>query len=344
MRKAFLRTLLVLLCLIVVVLIGLFVNHALYQFKYSRTDTRAEQLGEEEILQVKSVYEYLLRDGNTIMPGFDGKNIDLILFNDAYEFLICSDSNLTGWSLIGFNEVLQKNIHRRPANDPQAFAVYTADRWVGSMATMDTFNKSIFETMTSQTGVLGYLLPPQFFNADSAFFEGMVIHEMLHAFQATANESRLVEASKISNVCQQYYDDSTFTGMIESEGEHLQKALEAENQDDILRYTKLFLDTRDERRSLCHLSSTEIFQEKEFEWLEGMARYAEYLSSSDSKSTIRADLDKTGEKAKVQSDDRYYSMGMAEALILDKLGVEWKSEAFTDTFYFEEALRQVIQG
>jgi hypothetical protein len=63
----------------------------------------------------------------------------------------------------------------------------------------------------------------------------------------------------------------------------------------------------------------EIQTETEFEWLEGTARYSEYMSSTASKSTIRKNLDHIKNKMNEGGDERFYALGMAQALVLDKL-------------------------
>lgn len=338
MRKIVFRICLVFVIFILITLIGLLINHAVFDYQYSQMDTKAERLSDTEILQIQSVYDYLLESGKDIFPGFDGTTIDLIIFNDQYEFLICEKADASEWINIGYNDILKKNIYRRPANDPQAFAVYTADRWVGSMATQNTFNRSIYMTMKEQAGIFGYLIPPQIFHADAAYYKGTVIHEMLHAFQAQENQVRVDSAASAHDISSDYYDNERFESLIRSEGEYLQKALDAESREETLRYVALFLDARETRRTECGLTSDEISMEREFEWLEGMARYAEYQSSKDSKSIIRSSLGKIIDKVKVKSDDRYYSLGLAEGLILDKLGVDWKDSAFSGEFVFEDAL------
>lgn len=338
MRKIVFRIILVFISVMVILVIGLLINHAVFEYRYSHMNTHAEQLSDTEIRQIQAVYDYLAENGTDIFPGFDGTTVDLIIFNDKYEFLISVDADASEWINTGYSDVLKKNIYRRPAKDPQAFAVYTADRWVGSMATQNSFNRSIFMTMKEQAGIFGYLIPPQIFHADTEYYKGIVIHEMLHAFQAQKNAVRVDSAGSVHNVSSNFYENERFDSLIRSEGAYLQKALDAKSKEDTLRYVVLFLETREIRRTECGMTANEIFKEREFEWLEGMARYAEYQSSKASKSIIRSNLGKIIDKVKVKSDDRYYSMGLAEGLILDKLGVDWKDNAFSGEFVFEVAL------
>lgn len=338
MRKIVFRIFLVFISLTAILVFGLLINHAIFEYKYSHMDTSTEQLSDTEIRQIKSVYDYLAANGTDIFPGFDGTTIDLIIFNEKYEFLISADVDASEWINTGYNDVLQKNIYRRPAVNPQAFAVYTADRWVGSMATQNSLNRSVYMQMNEEAGILGYLIPPQTLYVDAEHYKGTIIHEMLHAFQAQKNQVRVDGVSSVHNISSAYYDNERFDSLIRSEGAYLQKALDAKSREETLRYAELFLSTRKVRRTECGMTQNEIALEREFEWLEGMARYAEYQSSKNSKSMIRRNLGKVIDKVKVKGDDRYYSMCMAEGLILDKLEVDWKDDAFSGEFMFEEAL------
>lgn len=338
MRKIVFRIFLILLSIIAILVIGLLINHAVFEYQYSQMNTSAEQLSDTEISQVKAVYDYLAENGTDIFPGFDGKTVDLIVFNDQYEFLISAEADASEWIDTGYSDLLKKNIYRRPAVNPQAFAVYTEGRWVGSMATQSSLNRSVYMTMKAETGILGYMIPPQIFHVDAAYYKGTVIHEMLHAFQAQKNQVRVDAVSTTHNISSGYYDNERFDSLIRSEGAYLQKALDAKSREDTLLYVEQFLETRETRRTECGLTASEIEKEREFEWLEGIARYAEYQSSKGSKSIIRSNLGKVVDKVKVKNDDRYYSMGLAEGLILDKLGVNWKDNAFSAEFVFEDAL------
>jgi hypothetical protein len=47
------------------------------------------------------------------------------------------------------------------------------------------------------------------------------------------------------------------------------------------------------------------------------------------------------QKVKVKGDERYYTLGMAQALILDKLHKDWKDYVFTDDFSMEEYMKGI---
>lgn len=318
--------------LVVVSIIVLLINSRIIAAKYSKVSTNAAILNGVEIAAVNQVYTFLNDNGEEIFPGFNGKDIDLIIYNDSYEFLLCNNENDNQWDPIGKNDELNKNIYRRNAYHPQAFAVYVDDRWVGSMSTLNSFNKSF----TKKTG---YLFPPQIVMLDEQHYKGVVIHEMVHAFQGKNNDSRLRNTKH--GVCSNYYDDNDFNKLIVEEGYYLEHAMNATNKETIIEYAKGFIDTRQKRRIECNMSKKEIENETDFEWLEGLARYAEYKSSTDSKSLLRKNMDKIEQKVKNRDDDRYYVLGMAEALVLDKLQEGWKDEMFDKDFSLERKIEQL---
>jgi hypothetical protein len=323
--------------LIIVLLTNNLVNRAIY----SRLVTDAEELTEEEILQVKEVYMYLNLHGENILPGFHGRDIDLIIYNEAYEFLICTQRTDSEWVFLEYNKMLEKNIYRKNVDNPQAFAVYTNDRWTGSMATKAHFTKSII-TSLGDAGLFGYLIPPQVFVTDKEHYMSLIIHEMTHALQGKRAEARLISNQTIHNVNSTYEDNAIFFELIKEEAKYIELAMKSENNEDTLSYTEKFLQTRKKRREECGLSSDEISKEKEFEWLEGLARYAEYASSSRSKALIRKNLTNIEAKMSEGGDEKYYALGMAEAMVLDKLVRNWKPEVFEDGFTLEGALEKAL--
>jgi hypothetical protein len=52
-------------------------------------------------------------------------------------------------------------------------------------------------------------------------------------------------------------------------------------------------------------------------------------------------MDKIEQKVKNRDDDRYYVLGMAEALVLDKLQEDWKDEMFDKDFSLEKKIEQL---
>jgi len=321
--------------LILLGVIGLIVNNRILAVKYNKLSTDEDTLTGNEVSAVMEVYDYLNEDGDDIFTGFK-ENRDLIIFNDKFEFLICDDNSVPGWELIDNNEVLNKRIFRRNADNPQAFAVPVNGELVGSMSTKNTFNKTMANTVP-------IIFPIQTVIADDEQYKALVIHEMVHAFEAKNNSERFSRIEKLHKICENYYDDEVFDELIVKEASYLEMAISAERNEDVVEYTKKFLETRDRRRADCKMSTNEIQSEVDFEWLEGLARYAEFKASADSKSLVARNLGDIDRKVKIKADDRYYTLGMAQALVLDKLNKDWKKDLFTDGFSMEEFLKTVCE-
>jgi hypothetical protein len=310
---------------------GLIFNNRICYLIFSGKDTTSDQLSEADKEAVYHVYDYLKEKGGNLFGGFNNISTDLIIFNEKYEFLFSGMEEEKGWERIEYNAEMGRNIFRREVENSEAFAVKVNGRWVGSFDTKATFNKEI-------TKVILPIFPPQLFMMDEEYYRGTVIHEMVHAFEGNLDNDRVDAAEHIHNLCSKYYNDANYEKRIKQEAYYLKKAMDADNHDDIIKNVKKFIEKRKERRLICNLSDTEINNEKELEWLEGLARYAEYYAAKGSSKAIVKNLRKIEEKAAINSDERYYVLGMAQAMVLDKLSDDWKTKVLTGGYTLEECL------
>lgn len=315
------------------IILGLIVNNRLCALKYGKLDTNRDILTNDEISAVNSVYEYLDNCGDEIFKGFK-ENTDLIIFNDSYEFLISNNEPDLGWNFISNNDCLNKKIYSRKADDPQAFAILIGDKWIGSMSTKNASNKSVAKNVP-------LFFPPQIMILDDEYYKATIIHEMVHAYEANNNNARFVQIQTVHGICENYYDNQTFNELITQEAYYLEQAILVQKYEDVLEYSKKFLEAREKRRTECKMSMTEIQKEVDFEWLEGLARYAEYKASTNSNSIVVKNLLDIDQKVKIKADDRYYALGMAQALVLDKLQKDWKNDIFTDNFSMEQYMKKI---
>jgi hypothetical protein len=321
--------------LIFVAALGLVINNRICAMKYNQLETAEEHLTKEEISAVGGVYEYLDERGDEIFTKLKNDK-DLIIYNERYEFLICDDEKILAWDFIGKNQLLDKNIHRRKAENPQAFAVFVGDKWVGSMSTKNYYNKFIIKQIP-------VFFPPQVMLMDEEHYKATIIHEMVHAFEAKHNKERFLEIESLHSVGEKYYDNSAFNDLIVKEASYLEQAIAAKDPKDVSGNVKKFLETRNRRRKECEMSKPEIQNEINLEWLEGLARYAEFKASRNSTGIVAENLGDIDQKVKVKGDDRYYTLGMAQALVLDKLDKDWKNEIFEDKFSMEDYLKEITE-
>jgi hypothetical protein len=322
--------------LVAVALVLLILNNRIVAGRYSSAVTDSPDLTSEEVSAVQDVYAFLAEDGESVLPGFHGEDIDLIIYNAAYEFLFTPKEAEPGWELLGNSVLPGRKLFRRPADNPQAFAVYVGDRWVGSMSTLAHFNRSMTEAV-------GPIFPPQFILLDEAHYKGVVVHEMVHALQGKEDDGRLRPLSTLHDISASYEDDEAFNDLIAEEAASLDQAIRAGSEEEVLQHARSFLATRQERRTASGMDAREIQEEKDFEWLEGLARYAEFKASEGSRSLVRSRMDRIEEKVRTRGDDRYYTLGMAQAMVLDRLDRTWKDEVFLPEFTLEERLGQLVR-
>jgi mannose/fructose/N-acetylgalactosamine-specific phosphotransferase system component IIB len=257
---------LVLISLIFLITLGLILNNRLYVRKCNLLDTTGDVLTSSEISAIQGVYKYLDLYGDGLFLGLK-ENKDLVIFNDRYEFLICDKKTVPGWEFVCNNECLNKNIHRRITDNPQAFAVFTEDKWVASMSTKNTGNKHV-------ANAVPLFFPPQILIMDDEYYRGTIVHETVHAFQANNIKARFTELQQLHDVCKNYYDNKEFNALLIKEAFYLKQAIFAEQYEDVLTCSKSFLSMREKRRTVCKMNNTDIQNEKDMEWLEGLARYA----------------------------------------------------------------------
>ena len=92
---------------------------------------------------------------------------------------------------------------------------------------------------------------------------------------------------------------------------------------------------------MSQMNDKEILEEQEMEWLEGLARCAEYKVSRGSSSLISKGLSDISEKVKVKNDDRYYALGMAEYMIVTKLDEHYEKYIFQKNVALEDILSEL---
>lgn len=337
MKKLLKRILLTVAIVIVILVVGLIINNRVYYIKYSTVDTKKDYLSEKDISRAHEIFQYLNDDGNSIFNGFDGNDMNLLLYNEVYEFLF-SDFQPSGleWTYIGKDEALDRSIYRRKAENSQAFAVKIDSTLVGSFPTKDTYHKQILSEIP-------IFFPPQLVSADELYYRAIVIHEIAHAFQGKYNSYRLDKAEHLHNVCSTYYTDSKFNSLIEKEGEYLEAAIKASDSTTALENVQAFLDTRAQRRNDFSMTNQQILEEQEMEWLEGLARYAEYKASQGSSSTIAKGLTNISQKVKTTGDDRYYTLGMAEYMVILKLDPAYEKSIINDNVALEDILSKLCE-
>ena len=279
--------------------------------------------------------------GDRVWPGFAKCGIPVLLYNDDFEFLIGSADPPSPWVKVPDDDSAGAPYHRRPRGRVQAFAIEVGGTWAGSISTLGRMNaKAPFK------------LPPDFHVV-------LALHEMFHAFQASQAPERFARALKVYAAEDRYpFKDKEFAAAWTSEGAALAKGIQAADDVAAAAAAREFLKTRDERRTKAALAPDLLGFERELEWLEGLAKYAEigfYEIAANLPPGptvfryavpmlfIQSDYMRLGNGLGAQSGDlRFYLSGMAQARLLDRLSPGWKDKALPGPASLEDLIREAV--
>ncbi len=279
--------------------------------------------------------------GDQVWPGLGQARILLILYNDAYEFLVGASQPPAPWVTVEGDDYQGRPYHRRPASDPQAFAVAVGGQWAGCFCTLEMLNRSFPVRLGRDFQAIAFL------------------HEMFHAFQATQAAARFTAALAVYKFEKRYpQNDVSFAAAWTREGSLLARALKATDDAETRRTVQQFLQTRQARRAQAALAPELVSYERELEWLEGLAKYTETrfyeLAAARASDPAYADY-KPGlpywqpdfwrlENLLGQQggDLRFYLSGMAQARLLDRLSPGWNAQALRAGVHLEDMLRSAV--
>lgn len=337
-----------------VILMFLIIQNEYTAFKYNKgyTDPILNNVDQNELLEVIRLKESI---GDQLWPGFKEADIPIIFFNNKYEFLYSKNEINSNFDLITDNIFSNGFIYRTEAVNSKAFAVLVEDKWAGSIGTLETINKEYFLGIRGELPpLIRSLFPYQLAKINRDMHVSATLHEMFHAYQATMNSERFnhIDSSYINYPLNNQETNELWN----KEGYYLNLALNSNDVDTIKNCLKNFFEVRDNRRE--YISQTEIIFEKQYEWLEGTAKYVEIksyeLASEIEKSpyniNYKNDVSYWNMEFKRLSelgsldDFRFYISGMAQGRILDKLNIEWKNKMFDNDVYLEDLLRDYLRS
>ncbi len=302
------------------------------------------ELSAQDKTEIDEVFRLKAEAGDQIWPGLAAADLPVILFNARFEFLVGAEHPPAPWEVLE-DQILQgRPCGRRPARNPQNFAVKVGTAYAGRAATLGLMNSR----------------SPMKFGPD--FHVVLILHEMFHAYQADQDAVRFDRALAVYKAEKNYpFQDKDMAAAWVTEGAALAQALKAPAVDEAVRLVKKFLEIRDTRRRAAGLSPELGAYERELEWLEGLAKYAEVrfyelaASRADQTAAIKFnprlpfflqwDFVRLEKQMGAQEGAlRFYLSGMAQARLLDRLSPEWKSKTALGRVYLEDLLREVVSA
>jgi hypothetical protein len=233
--------------------------------------------------------------GDAVWPGFGQANIPVILYNEAYAFLVGLADPSDGWQTVPEQkqrgaawEVVPNDsfagqpYFRQPLPEgltPQAFTVRVGDQWVASMTAMQWMRIEMANIIRRDLppglqSVFPYWFMVNLLVESSDHHIALVTHEAFHAFQGMINEEKLAAAETAVSLAHNYIsDDPDFQTAWQTELDLMAQAVQADSGTEMADLAAQFLAQRQERRQ--NLSADYITYEQTREWEEGLAKYVE---------------------------------------------------------------------
>lgn len=295
MRSKVLRFLL----LLVVVFILLVAASAASNLFLPEGSDVVTHLSEPEKARLAEAINLRETQGNAIWPGFADEAIPIVVYNEAYAFLVNFDGappagwilprsgerQGTTWEMVAGDRFFDEPYYRqRLVGDvtPQAFTVRIGEQWAASMPTSEWARIKLVQTVRSDMPswlrpLIPYTVVTRLFLGDSDKYISALTHESFHAFVGIRSERHLVQAEEAAMQQEQQYPwhDEAHRAAWQRELDLLTAALRAGDRPETVELARQFLDARDERRMNARLATRFIDYEQRREWLEGLAKYVE---------------------------------------------------------------------
>jgi hypothetical protein len=318
-------------------------------------DPDSPYLTDEDKAQLTAALRLKETFGDIVWPGFAEAKIPLILYNGKYEFLTGHPDPPAPWVPVPDDQFRDKPYYRREVDHPQAFAIQVGNLWAGSLDSLSHMNRTMEDELRRRRqdnkitpAVLRmFLLTP-------AQHAAAILHEAFHAFQATVAPKRFLDAGSVYEREHLYpFQDEALVKSWNHEGALLASAARAKDRAEKRMRIREFLENRALRRKAAVLSAPLRDFERELEWLEGLAKYAEMrfmalasegpdpaakdyrVALNRSRWDFASRLLRLGE---LSGDLRFYLSGAAQAFLLDDIFPSWKDRLNKDSGAFLEDL------
>jgi hypothetical protein len=385
MRKWLLIGILGLFSLCVVAVAGLFLTNLSLPDQSSVVE-RLTDLDKARLEEATHLRESL---GNEIWPGWGEMDLPYILYNEKYAFLVGHPDPADGW-------VMEPNKERRggawepvpgdefagspyyrqilpdPAKTPENFTVRVGEGWA---ATLQTKEYSFIRFVEGFGGELPPVVRDVFpyrvvwrpLGGDSEAYIAGLVHEAFHSYQGMVAYDHFAEAEEVAAVENRYpWEDEALKEAWRKELDILAGAAGVNSRAEAVDLAGRFLEQRNMRRAMPGMEAEWADYERQREWLEGLAKYAELsitrLAATDSGYAAIPAIEEDPEfhdyasrgrfwkqqfqelkrMSNREGEIRLYYTGMAQATLLDWIMPDWRSQAMKPDSYLEDILRAAI--
>ena len=329
--------------------------------------------------------------GDAVWPGWSQADIPVIVYNEAYAFLIGYPDPPPGWlkmpqriarggawELVPDDRFGRQPYFRQrltePNVTPESFTVLVGDRWVATFATKEYAQIDFVRGLRAELPpvvrtVFPYRLAWRWLLGESEAYIGALEYEAFHAYQGQVAPARLALAEAVMQHDPRYpWDDRGLGAAWQHEVNLLADAAQAPSDAEAAALARRFLAQRDARRAQFGLNPALVDYERQREWLEGLAKYAELtigrvaatapgyqpVQAIDNDPDFRRyvtrerfwsqQLDEVRRLSGRSGETRFYYTGAAQAALLDRLMPGWKTQILTTDITLEDMLRAALAG
>lgn len=355
-----------------------------------------ERLSEAEKASLEELFRLRAALGNAVWPSWGDADTGVIVHNESTVFLVGypgDEPPPPGWVMMPHGEVrggvwepvpgetfLGAPIYRQPLpgpdKTPENFTVKVGDAWVATLATREYAEVSFVQGFRQDLPpflrpIFPYRLMWSAMMGTTEAYVGGLAHESFHAFQGTVVPERLAAAEAVAKLEDNYPWDATrdaWQAELTALHAAAKAAADTTTRDvEVAALARTWLELRAARRE----GQPEAFTayEREREWLEGLAKYAEltlprwaYHAVKDGTYTplpaLADDRDFRGYRTRERfwsaqlsevqrmggrsGETRFYYAGFAQGVILDRLMPGWKARAFDGGVWLEGLVGEVL--
>lgn len=349
-----------------------------------------ERLSEAEKARLAEAIHLRQALGDAAWPGWTQMDTPIIVYNEANAFLVNAvsqppdgwlrmpqEQRLGGpWEAVPGDLFSGQVYYRQPLPDPnqtpENFTVRLGEVWAATMFTREYAEVDLYANLKAQLppglrSFFPYRVMWALIMGDTAIYISALEHESFHAMQGSLASERLADAEYANQQEGRYpWDEASLETSWQAEMDILIQAVRADTAEQAADLGRQFLDMRIKRRVSAGLDETLIDFERQREWLEGLAKYAElqitrlagttasyqplaaleidpdFKAYANQERYWQGQLDEATRTAGREGETRFYYSGMAQAALLDRLLPGWKEKAFAPGVMQEDLLREAL--
>lgn len=355
--------------------------------KHSRV---VKTLNEVEKARIAEAYHLRSELGDEVWPGWGEAEIPLIVYNEEFAFLIGFPGEPpAGWTMVPSGEQRggswekvpedaffgQEYFRQRltsPDETPENFTVRVGETWAATLMTREYARIRMAADMQEElppvlSSMIPYRLLWKLLLGASETYIGGIAHESFHAYQGISALEQFREAESVHAQGEYYpWKEEAFVESWSKELDKLAEAVFASSPEESRKLAADFIKMREERRRSADLAPELINYERQREWIEGTAKYAEltlqrkagadadyqpleavavdpdFSRYQDRERYWKGQVQELKRTESREGDSRFYYTGFAQGVLLDKFLPGWKTRLWTEEIWIEELLAEAV--